>query len=112
VVITDADQGREPLPAQPVVPLTLAEFSGRARWDQASLTGRRVRLTGFVTPAREGGWYLTRMSLRCCAADAMVWRVAVTAAGPVPWPANGFDSRAPGSPRLPIPTDADPAVQI
>lgn len=73
------------LPAGDVVPLRLGEFITRARWDESgTLTGRTVRLTGFVTPGRAGGptrtgspqrWDVARMAIMCCAADAAVYRV-------------------------------------
>ncbi|WP_030168344.1 TIGR03943 family putative permease subunit [Spirillospora albida] len=76
--------GRDPFP------LSIGEFmlrvydahNGRA----ATLTGRRVELTGFVTPGAKGGWSVTRLQLNCCAADAIALRVAVLDA---PAPANG-----------------------
>lgn len=41
--------GWAPLPAGDIVPLSLGEFITRAQWDESrSLTGRTVRLTGFV----------------------------------------------------------------
>ncbi|KUL33523.1 TIGR03943 family putative permease subunit [Streptomyces regalis] len=44
------------------VELTLAEFSSRAIYDSGrSLAGRTVRLTGFVTRAGDGTWYVTRL---------------------------------------------------
>jgi uncharacterized repeat protein (TIGR03943 family) len=78
---SQTDSGFEALAPGPVVPLTLTDYSSRAYWDTAaSLEGRTLRLTGFVTTRPEGGWYLTRMSLQCCAADAAAIRVAVLGA--------------------------------
>ncbi|MFB4262980.1 TIGR03943 family protein [Nonomuraea sp. GTA35] len=62
-----------------VTELTLGEFTGRAA-SGASLAGRRVSLTGFAVHA-PGGWYLARMRMACCAADAFVLEVAVEGAG-------------------------------
>ena len=45
--------------------------------DTAALDGRQVRLVGFVSPRAAGGWYVTRFSVNCCAADATAVRVAV-----------------------------------
>jgi uncharacterized repeat protein (TIGR03943 family) len=60
------------------VPLALDDFAVRATWDEGrSLRGRTVRLSGFVTPRDTGGWYLTRMALACCAADARAVKVHV-----------------------------------
>ncbi|WP_344935347.1 TIGR03943 family putative permease subunit [Sphaerisporangium flaviroseum] len=59
--------------------MPLGEFIGRA-WGDAnrSLEGRQVRLTGFAVPSKKKGqWYLTRMQLRCCAADAFPLKVTV-----------------------------------
>lgn len=70
-----------PLPAGDVVDLTIADYCTRAIWDEGrSLQDRTVRLSGFVVPGEDGGWYLARMSLACCAADAQVAKVAVTQA--------------------------------
>jgi uncharacterized repeat protein (TIGR03943 family) len=61
-----------------VVPITLADYNLRALWDTGhSLEGRTLRLTGFVTRRAEGGWFLTRMTMQCCAADAAAVRVTV-----------------------------------
>lgn len=58
--------------------LTLRDYVVRAVWDDATtLQGRRVTMTGFVTPDPSGGWWLTRMALACCAADAQASRVKV-----------------------------------
>ncbi|MGC5009804.1 TIGR03943 family putative permease subunit [Streptosporangium sp. DT93] len=68
-----------PLTGTGAVTMTVGEFIGRA-WDddKKSLTGRTVRLTGFVSPARKKGqWYVTRMQIACCAADAFPLKVAV-----------------------------------
>ncbi|MCW2876789.1 MAG: rane protein-like protein [Sphaerisporangium sp.] len=65
-------------PDKPTV-MPLGEFIGRA-WGDAnrSLTGRPVTLTGFaVHSKKKGQWYLTRMQLRCCAADAFPLKVTV-----------------------------------
>ncbi|MDX6351245.1 MAG: hypothetical protein QOF84_6035 [Streptomyces sp.] len=36
---------------------------------------RTVRLTGFVTPGSAGTWYLSRLVVTCCAADAQVLKI-------------------------------------
>ncbi|TYB46065.1 TIGR03943 family protein [Nonomuraea sp. PA05] len=58
-----------------VAELTLGEFTGRAMAGR-SLAGRRVSLTGFAVHV-PGGWYVARMRMACCAADAFVLEVAV-----------------------------------
>ncbi|MEU6352831.1 TIGR03943 family protein [Streptomyces sp. NPDC047072] len=63
------------------VELTLAQFSSRAIYDSGrSLQGRTVRLTGFVTHGDDGTWYLTRLLVSCCAADATTSKVEVRGA--------------------------------
>lgn len=64
------------------MPLGLSDYSGRALFDDSkSLAGRRVVLTGFVSRRNpddpSAGWYLTRMALSCCAADAFPVKVEV-----------------------------------
>ncbi|WP_432038879.1 TIGR03943 family putative permease subunit [Streptomyces cucumeris] len=67
-----------PLPRTGVVPMSLNDFTTRAVWDTGgTLKGRTVRLTGFVTPGRHGGWYISRLVINCCAADAQVRKVRV-----------------------------------
>ncbi|MEV6980002.1 TIGR03943 family protein [Sphaerisporangium sp. NPDC051017] len=68
-----------PLIADRATAMPLGEFIGRAWGDETqSLKDRKVRLVGFVVPSKKKGqWYLTRMQLRCCAADAFPLRVAV-----------------------------------
>ncbi|GII95807.1 TIGR03943 family putative permease subunit [Sinosporangium siamense] len=62
--------------------MKIAEFLARAFGDKKkSLTGKSVRLTGFVTPSKKKGqWYVTRMSIACCAADGYALQVAVLGA--------------------------------
>ena len=69
----------DPLPAASPVPLTLTDFIGRVQQDHArDIRGRSVLLTGFVTPDKRGdGWYLTRIMISCCAADAQSVKVRV-----------------------------------
>ncbi|MEV4580379.1 TIGR03943 family protein [Nonomuraea jabiensis] len=71
-----------PLTGGQVTGLTLSEFIGRAYTPSGlSLAGTRVRLTGFVTLPRTGRrWYVTRMRISCCAADAFAMKVAVEGA--------------------------------
>jgi uncharacterized repeat protein (TIGR03943 family) len=57
-------------PGDPL-PLPVHDYAERAMWDPAhGLNGRTVLLIGFVTPKPEGGWFLSRMRISCCAADA------------------------------------------
>ncbi|MFD9433970.1 TIGR03943 family putative permease subunit [Streptomyces sp. NPDC060002] len=66
------------LPAGNPVELTVAEFSSRAIYDSGhSLKGRTVRMTGFVTHGEDGTWYVTRLLVTCCAADATTGKVEI-----------------------------------
>jgi uncharacterized repeat protein (TIGR03943 family) len=69
----------DPLPATSPVPMTLTDFTRRVQQDRKqAVKGRSVRMTGFVTPDRQGhGWYLTRLILNCCAADAQSVKVRI-----------------------------------
>jgi putative membrane protein len=75
--------GFGPLLAGDPARISLQDYAGRAVYGHGqSLTGRRVRLTGFITVAGRGQPVLTRMILNCCAADAAPVKVALT--GQVP----------------------------
>lgn len=67
----------DPLPATSPLPITLGDFTRRVRQDRTkAIAGRTESMTGFVTPAGNGGgWYLTRLVINCCAADARTVRV-------------------------------------
>lgn len=65
--------------------LAMGDFVARAIWDDGrTLTDRRVRLVGFVSPTKEEGWYLTRLGLSCCAADAYALKVLPIGAPDLP----------------------------
>jgi len=67
-----------PLPEGDPVPLSVADYAVRAGWGGAdTLQGRRVALDGFVTPTEDGGWYVTRIAMSCCAADGQAVKVKV-----------------------------------
>ncbi|MFF3714237.1 TIGR03943 family putative permease subunit [Streptomyces phaeochromogenes] len=69
------------LPAGDPVDLTLGAFASRAEWDTgASMKNRTVRLTGFVTRDDDGTWYIARLLVTCCAADAQALKVEIRAA--------------------------------
>ncbi|MEU6552881.1 TIGR03943 family protein [Streptomyces sp. NPDC046915] len=69
----------DPLPATSPLPITLTDFTRRVQQDRGqAVKGRTVRMTGIVTPAgKGGGWYLTRIIISCCAADAQTVKVRV-----------------------------------
>ncbi len=71
-------------PGDPSV-LALSDFAVRAVWDDGrTLAGKPVELTGFASAAPDGGWYLTRLALTCCAADATATKVTVVGASFAP----------------------------
>jgi uncharacterized repeat protein (TIGR03943 family) len=98
------DAGPEP------VPMSLGDYSARALFDEGkSLQGRRVRLTGFVSPVDHGtGWALTRMALSCCAADGYAIKVDVIGGERLP---DDTWIEAVGT-WQPTPADADPASAL
>ncbi len=65
-----------PRPEGDPVSVTVSDYVGRAVWDDGtSLEGRNVQMTGFVTPNPDGSWWLTRLAISCCAADAIAYKV-------------------------------------
>ncbi|MDE3723210.1 TIGR03943 family protein [Nocardiopsis sp. N85] len=74
------DDGLEESGPNEVVAMDIRQFVMRAWVDEDRLlAGRTVELTGFAVPAAEGeGWYLARLQLACCAADAVVNKVLIT----------------------------------
>ncbi len=74
--------GYAPLQGDAPVAMPIGEFVGRAWGDpKRSLTGKQVRLTGFVVQSKKkDAWYVTRMQLACCAADALALKVSVKGA--------------------------------
>lgn len=69
------------LPAGDPVDLTLDQFTSRALYDSGrSLKGRTVRMTGFVMRGGDGSWYLARLLITCCAADASTYKIEVRGA--------------------------------
>ncbi|MFL6061002.1 MAG: TIGR03943 family putative permease subunit [Marmoricola sp.] len=67
--------------------MSVAEFQGRAQWDD-TLEGATVQLTGFVSTSG-GHWYVTRLVISCCAADAVAYRIRIDGAVPTP-PVNSW----------------------
>ena len=67
-----------PLPAGDPAKISVLDYASRAIFDDGrSLGDRRVQLSGFVSAAPDGGFYLTRMILSCCAADARPIKIAL-----------------------------------
>ncbi|MEV0410678.1 TIGR03943 family protein [Streptomyces sp. NPDC050448] len=68
--------GYEELADAPFTPMALQEFIGRSVHAPKTLGGREVRLLGFVSAGKSPDtWYLNRLKLSCCAADARTLRV-------------------------------------
>jgi uncharacterized repeat protein (TIGR03943 family) len=66
------------LPSGNPLEISVAQFSSRAIYDTGhSLKGRTLRMTGFVTHGSNGTWYLTRLLVTCCAADATISKVEI-----------------------------------
>ncbi|MEV6345329.1 TIGR03943 family protein [Actinoplanes sp. NPDC051851] len=80
-VVPDSDYPT--LPAGDPVAVGLLDYSSRAIYDDGrSLTGRQLRLAGFLTPGEDGGVMLARIVMTCCAADGRPIKVGLTGAPP------------------------------
>jgi uncharacterized repeat protein (TIGR03943 family) len=78
-----------PLPDGDPVRVSVLEYASRAVFDHGrSLTGRHITLSGFVSPGDAGRWYLTRMVITCCAADAQPIKVGLSGTVPTGLSAN------------------------
>ncbi len=89
----DAAQRQSPVAAKPAAPknnyswladnsqgdapvaLAVRDYAVLAVWERDSMKGRAFQLTGFVTPAKNGTWYVTRIALTCCVADGTAFVV-------------------------------------
>jgi uncharacterized repeat protein (TIGR03943 family) len=77
-----------PLPSGDPVRVSVLDYASRAVFDKGqSLTGRHITLSGFLLAA-PSGWYLTRMVITCCAADAQPIKVGLTGSVPAGLAAN------------------------
>jgi uncharacterized repeat protein (TIGR03943 family) len=89
--LTRTDGDFVPLPAGDPARITVLDYASRAVYDQGrSMSGRRIQISGFLIAAPHGGWYLTRMILTCCAADARPIKVALTGQVPDGLKADGW----------------------
>ncbi|MFJ7909133.1 TIGR03943 family putative permease subunit [Kitasatospora sp. NPDC096204] len=94
-------------------PMSLTEFIGRSRDPNKSLADRKVRLTGFVSPgAQPGEWYLNRLVVSCCAADARRLRVLVHTAGAAPAADSWVDLTGVWKPTPDAPATAAPRIDV
>ncbi|HSA48813.1 MAG TPA: TIGR03943 family protein, partial [Yinghuangia sp.] len=72
------DAGFPELPPGDPLDMTLGDYGVRAVWDTAeTLKDRNVRLTGFATQGENGIWYVNRLVISCCAADAVARKVEI-----------------------------------
>jgi uncharacterized repeat protein (TIGR03943 family) len=75
---SQAPSGFAALPDGDPVRISVLDYASRAVFDGGrSLAGRRVVLSGFVIPGPNGGTYLARMIVTCCAADARPIKVGL-----------------------------------
>jgi len=96
VLAPKTDVALDPLPAGNPLTMSLNDFAVRAVWDdQRSLAGREIAMTGFVTAVpkdeapvgvpsgQSATWWLTRLSLTCCAADANATKILAVGTKPL-----------------------------
>ncbi|MFV2197748.1 TIGR03943 family putative permease subunit [Nocardiopsis sp. LOL_012] len=74
------DDGLDEAAPGEAVDMDIRQFVMRAWVDEErAMAGREIELTGFAVPAEDGqGWYLARLQMACCAADAIVNKVLIT----------------------------------
>ncbi|MFI5890006.1 TIGR03943 family putative permease subunit [Actinoplanes sp. NPDC051513] len=78
VLAAPADSDYPPLPPGDPAPISLLDYASRAVFDGGkSLTGRTVRMSGFVTTGPDGRPMLARIVLTCCAADGRPIKVGL-----------------------------------
>ncbi|GAB2602939.1 membrane protein [Paractinoplanes abujensis] len=83
------DSDYPPLPEGPTVELSMIDYASRALFDDGkSLTGRDLKLTGFITTAPDGAPMLARIVLSCCAADGRPIKLGLTGRAPIDVPAD------------------------
>jgi uncharacterized repeat protein (TIGR03943 family) len=84
-----SDSDYPALPPGDPAPISLLDYASRAIFDAGrSLTGRQLKLTGFVTPAADGSPMLARIVLTCCAADGRPIKIGLTGKAPADVPAD------------------------
>jgi uncharacterized repeat protein (TIGR03943 family) len=82
-VVVSAESDYPPLPPGTPVTVTMLDYSARTIYDSGrSLTGRTVRLEGFMTPGPGGQPVLARIVLTCCAADGRPVKVGLDGKAP------------------------------
>jgi uncharacterized repeat protein (TIGR03943 family) len=77
------------LPLGDPVDLSMLDYATRAVYDEGrTLTGRTLKLTGFITPGPDGKPMLARIILSCCAADGRPIKVGLLGDTPNTVPAD------------------------
>jgi uncharacterized repeat protein (TIGR03943 family) len=88
----DAAQRQSPVAAKPIAPkdnswlansaqgdtpvaVAVRDYAVWAVWEKESMKGRNFQLTGFVTPGKNGTWYVSRIGITCCVADGTAFMV-------------------------------------
>ncbi|MEV0191154.1 TIGR03943 family protein [Kitasatospora purpeofusca] len=98
---------------RPTTAMSLAEFIGRSRDPNRSLEGRTVRLLGFAAPGtRTNDWYLNRLVVSCCAADARRLRVEVHGSAPAPATDGWVEVTGVWKPVPGAPAAASPVLEV
>jgi uncharacterized repeat protein (TIGR03943 family) len=96
------------------LPMAIGEFMGRTfeteTGGKATLAGRKLDLLGFAQPRKGSGWYLTRIQISCCAADAIALQIVIRGA---PAPAKGTWVHVIGTWKpVPIGKDKQPSYEL
>jgi uncharacterized repeat protein (TIGR03943 family) len=74
-----ASSNYPPLPDGDPVRISVASYATRAVYDKGhTLANRTVTLSGFLVAGSRGEWYVARMVITCCAADARPVKVGLT----------------------------------
>jgi uncharacterized repeat protein (TIGR03943 family) len=82
-VPTKAASEYPPLPAGDPAAISILEYVSRAVYDNgASMSGRDVKMTGFIIPGNAGELMLARMIMSCCAADGRPIKLGLTGNAP------------------------------
>jgi uncharacterized repeat protein (TIGR03943 family) len=88
----DAAQRQSPVAAKPIAPkgnswlansaqsdtpvaMAVRDYAVWAVWEKETMKGRTFQLTGFVTPGKNGTWYVARIGITCCVADGTAFMV-------------------------------------
>ncbi|WP_127503764.1 TIGR03943 family putative permease subunit [Actinoplanes solisilvae] len=83
------DSSYPPLPEGDPAELSILDYASRALFDSGkSLSGRDLRMTGFITTAPDGKPMLARIVLSCCAADGRPIKLGLSGSAPIDVPAD------------------------